>query len=1152
MGEYLAERYESTTDTSYLQKSIQIARNAMEATPLHDGHWHRRLYTLGYRAIDKFLHTHTLADLEQAICALQTIIDADTSDDLNYTLTIQSIGWLMNVKFHETRDVADLDRAISMMQDVIDRTPPNHPNRSDFLSILQTSLYYRYNYTGETADIEEGICLGQDLTSAAPLNHPERASHLISLATCFYSRYSGTKDIEDLNKAITLSQEAYITVPLTHQVTVGLQHGLILFTKYEHSGEMAFLEDSIHVFFRAAEACPIDDRKWPIVLGTLGDLLKARYSCTNALADVDAAVIMCQTAIATLPNHDSERDHILVKLGMSLSDRYRHTRAATDLEEAICAFQEAPNATSLDSKTWFPMLSKFVFCLNERFSCTKELSDIEKSIDLLRESIGSIQMNDSQRARILGFLGCCLNIKYTHTSALIDLDESICVSRDSLETFPPDDELRIEQLHILGTYLAERYSRTGATPDLNEAIFIFREYLEAMPPNYHGRFKSLQQLSNILSQRFEHSGEIADLQEAILISREVLNSMPISLDVLIKAKVLHGVVGQCFKRYLSTGTKADLDELIRITQDAADTAPETHPFQCQMWCQLGAYLNDRYTQTATLTDVEDGRKYLVSALYHESGNPIVRFFAGHMAMMSSDFINYPQAYDVVKYTIDLIPLLARRDFPNALKQFILSCVAGTSSDAAAITLQKLPDDDRCLLEQRDLSTLKNRYPDLADSFLILEDQLYQPYDPNTLNGTNMNIKTEKNRIEKDFVTLLETIRSKNDFERFLLPASKADMVQAACEDKIVIVNLSVFRCDALIIEKSGLRVLELPYISQGALSELLLIERFNDIESPGTLAWLWDDIVCPVLDALGFTETPSKESKWPHVWWIPMGLLTEKLPLHAAGHHLRRSGETTLDRVVSSYATSVNSIIHGRQRQAPTLSEPINLVTVAMEETDGQTNLIHAQREIDAISNILEPESINNYRPAPYRNDVLLAIETCQIFHFAGHGESHPTNPLQSTLLLRDWQDNPLTVASLLETNVNSSQPFLAYLSACGSGQTTYRESLDESIHLANAFQLAGFRHVIGTLWSVDDELCVEIAQMTYKSLRRGLRDELVSWGLHDAVRTLRDRWVDRADGGAGNASQTRNLSREGRHAQLDDDIEPGQPLWIPYVHFGV
>ncbi|UKZ69016.1 uncharacterized protein TrAtP1_010032 [Trichoderma atroviride] len=264
-------------------------------------------------------------------------------------------------------------------------------------------------------------------------------------------------------------------------------------------------------------------------------------------------------------------------------------------------------------------------------------------------------------------------------------------------------------------------------------------------------------------------------------------------------------------------------------------------------------------ETATLTDVEDGRKYLVSALYHESGNPIVRFFAGHMAMMSSDFINYPQAYDVVKYTIDLIPLLARRDFPNALKQFILSCVAGTSSDAAAITLQKLPDDDRCLaaiecletgrglisrglLEQRDLSTLKNRYPDLADSFLILEDQLYQPYDPNTLNGTNMNIKTEKNRIEKDFVTLLETIRSKNDFERFLLPASKADMVQAACEDKIVIVNLSVFRCDALIIEKSGLRVLELPYISQGALSELLLIERFNDIESPGTLAWLWDDI----------------------------------------------------------------------------------------------------------------------------------------------------------------------------------------------------------------------------------------------------------------------------------------------------------------------
>ncbi|KAH6982579.1 hypothetical protein EDB80DRAFT_544943, partial [Ilyonectria destructans] len=85
-----------------------------------------------------------------------------------------------------------------------------------------------------------------------------------------------------------------------------------------------------------------------------------------------------------------------------------------------------------------------------------------------------------------------------------------------------------------------------------------------------------------------------------------------------------------------------------------------------------------------------------------------------------------------------------------------------------------------------------------------------------------------------------------------------------------------------------------------------------------------------------------------------------------------------------------------------------------------------------------------------------------------------------------------------------------AYLSACGTGQILDEGSVDESIHLANACQLAGFRHVVGTLWSVDDRLCVDMARMTYEVLRdEGVRDDCVSRGLHRAMRTTRDQWVD-------------------------------------------
>jgi CHAT domain-containing protein len=39
-------------------------------------------------------------------------------------------------------------------------------------------------------------------------------------------------------------------------------------------------------------------------------------------------------------------------------------------------------------------------------------------------------------------------------------------------------------------------------------------------------------------------------------------------------------------------------------------------------------------------------------------------------------------------------------------------------------------------------------------------------------------------------------------------------------------------------------------------------------------------------------------------------------------------------------------------------------------------------------------------------------------------------------------------------------------------------------IHLVSAFQLAGFRHVIGTLWEVSDPHCVGIAIVIYETLR--------------------------------------------------------------------
>ncbi|MFB6875819.1 CHAT domain-containing protein [Streptomyces sp. NPDC056323] len=122
-----------------------------------------------------------------------------------------------------------------------------------------------------------------------------------------------------------------------------------------------------------------------------------------------------------------------------------------------------------------------------------------------------------------------------------------------------------------------------------------------------------------------------------------------------------------------------------------------------------------------------------------------------------------------------------------------------------------------------------------------------------------------------------------------------------------------------------------------------------------------------------------------------------------------------------------------------------------------------------------------------------------------------PDDPSQSLLLLHDHVRDPLTVASLAEMRMDSAQ--LAYLSAC---RTAFMESvvlIDEAIRLTSAFQLAGFPHVIGTLWETSDEVASHMAADFHAELggdtyqHGGIDTDAAARALHHTVRKVRDRY---------------------------------------------
>ncbi|KAM0227439.1 hypothetical protein ACHAPO_011564 [Fusarium lateritium] len=454
-------------------------------------------------------------------------------------------------------------------------------------------------------------------------------------------------------------------------------------------------------------------------------------------------------------------------------------------------------------------------------------------------------------------------------------------------------------------------------------------------------------------------------------------------------------------------------------------------------------------------------------------------------------------------------------------------------------------------------------PEQAKTYTYLRDELQFS------NNDHIYQLNKRFSAAEELEELIGEIRKLPGFEDLWTAPTQAETLQAAKNGPVVVINISHARCDAIIIEKHQIRSLALLNVADG----LAKFARKGDFRSTKVLEWIWDKITQPVLDALGYTQPPEDDA-WPHVWWIPTASLT-LFPLHASGYHRRESSETVIDRVVSSYASSIRAIIRGREKPLSSLLSTTvtqRVLLVGMQLTPGIGPLAFADKEVDIVQELRKSLGLETTRPRPRKEDVSKNLLHCKIFHFAGHGYTDEQDPSNSHLLLEDWKDNVFSVGDLQRMNLREQEPFLAYLSACGTGQMKQYDLVDESNHLISAYQLAGFRHVIGTLWKVSDQCCVDIARTTYESMKdTGLTDEGVSWGLHRASTELRDKWVKEQNKG-GSSSRGVAVVRNGKSnvsgdkeqckdengrdivavEDEDEDDDGEQVQWAPYVHFGV
>ncbi|WP_238425059.1 CHAT domain-containing protein [Micromonospora parastrephiae] len=367
--------------------------------------------------------------------------------------------------------------------------------------------------------------------------------------------------------------------------------------------------------------------------------------------------------------------------------------------------------------------------------------------------------------------------------------------------------------------------------------------------------------------------------------------------------------------------------------------------------------------------------------------------------------------------------------------------------------------------------------------------------------------------------VLTEIRERPGFADFLRPPPFAALAGAAVDGPVVLVNVAARRCDALVVADGRVELAPLPELTLAELinrtaaflTAIAVLTGPPDPNTPEpatqrrraaaraeigrTLDWLWRVVAAPVLDAALPAPAPS-DPHWPRLWWCSTGLLT-LLPLHAAGP--LDGGDGVLDRVVPSYTASLRALAHAR-RGVPSRPEPVDsALVVGMPQTPGLADLPGVGREEEIVRRYL-PRVRSLLGPAATPAAVLAALPEQPVVHLSCHGTQDLHAPAWGRLALAG---GALHVRDLWRPAGNPGA--LAVLSAC----ETVRGGAalpDEALTLGTAFQLAGFRQVIGALWSISDALTVRLCADVYDGLAvpGGIAPDRAAAALHQAVRRLR------------------------------------------------
>lgn len=664
--------------------------------------------------------------------------------------------------------------------------------------------------------------------------------------------------------------------------------------------------------------------------------------------------------------------------------------------------------------------------------------------------------------------------------------------------------------------LAAGETADGDSKMIDAAVVFFRLALGLLPDEHPARAGYTGRLADAWLLKYGTSQTDRDLAGALEATAAATRLTP--RDHPDRARHLNRFGLGMVVCFVATLDEQHLWKAIRIFNDVQQLLPDTHPYRCEVLLDmaratllLADHLNDDELRAGAQGML---RQAVQSAVALAPVQLEASLVWGELAAAHGQWREAAIAY---RHGMIALRELMGLQLTRGIQENRAAQYAGLVGDAVATALHADAADSAPLVLEFGRGVLLGRQLDLT-----AQQSLLSTGDPRhgarmaellrerqeaaaVLDGGNRpggylahqadSAARQLRRASEQLVALLAEQREllTGDLGRVY---SAERLVAAARQGPLIMVNLNRYRSDAIIVRSTGITVLPLTHRDCTADTATRWAMELADAGTTGPdlrqvvsdmSAWLWTCVVGPVLAELGYP--PQDGARRPRVWWLPAGPLA-LLPLHAAG---LPAGPNALDAVVSSYTPTLRTLSDARRAGGADRIQ----ATVGMQHTAGAATLRHTVAEVRAVHagqrgrTLLDADATGD--------QVLGAFAESTWAHLACHGVVDPGSPSRSGLVLHD---RTLTVAEIVQARYEPAQ--LAYLSACSTARSSVAHA-DEAIHLTSAFQVAGFRNVIGTLWAVPDKIAADTARLFYASLGNDVHR--CAETLHQVTHRLRAAW---------------------------------------------